>query len=77
MKLSFMVAESPLGYTRVRSRKEVAQMLEELREAYQSLAPEKRRAVKNQISDSLGSQPQLEPECLPMVTFGSLRRVNG
>jgi hypothetical protein len=77
MKLSFIVAEKPLAYARVRSRREVAQMLEELREAYQSLAPEKRRAVKNQISDSLGSQPQFESECLPMVTFGSLRRING
>jgi hypothetical protein len=52
-------------------------MLEELREAYLSLAPEKRRAVKNQISDSIGSQPQFETECMPVVTFGSIRRISG
>lgn len=77
MKLSFVVTDQPLTYRRLRSRREVAQMLEELREAYQSLAPEKRRVVKNHVSDSLRSQPQFESECIPIATFGSIRRVNG
>jgi hypothetical protein len=64
IKLPFVIADQPLAYARVRSRREVSQMLEELREAYQSLAPEKRRAVKRVVSDSVRSQSQFEKELL-------------
>lgn len=62
---------------RVRTAKEAAELLEALRRAYRSRAPEERREIKGFMAELSESQGRFGVACIATERSWSERRING
>ena len=76
MKTEFATADTRIA-VRVRTRREAAQVLEELRTAYQSLAADKRGEAKSLMADLSESQRRFGSARMAVRASWSDWRVNG
>ena len=76
MKTEFAIADNSIP-VKVRTRKEAAQLLRDLRAAYQSLRLDQRHEAKNLIADLWESHRRFGPAFVAPLTAGLKWRANG